>query len=227
MHVEAHQTGGSEDERGVGTVGRVELGEARVDVAANVAEDQVRVSPSQLGYAADGGGADDRADGQLVEHLVRQAGLDHEGIARILALKYGGKFETLGQSGGDVLETVYDGIDGALLESDLELLGPDGLAFATDDVQRRAQVLVTGGGHGGDGEGVWAQWSVGCGWKEWRRLRRKSTSWSAWSLSTFWRRVAGVAEGDEDPAGLLPGESTESAAVAWSSWVRKRGEDLP
>ncbi|KAI3486500.1 hypothetical protein L1887_49901 [Cichorium endivia] len=163
VHVEAHQTGGSEDERGVGTVGRVKLGEARVDVAANVAEDQVRVSPSQLGYAADGGGADDRADGQLVEHLVRKASLDHESVARVLALEHGGEFETLWQSGGDVLEAVYDGVDGALLESDLELLGPDGLAFAADDIERRAQVLVAGGRHGGDGEGVWAQWSVGCG----------------------------------------------------------------
>ncbi len=63
FETQADQAGGGEDDRVI--FAGIQLGQARVDVAAQEADLQVRTPRQQLGLATQAGGADDAAQRQL------------------------------------------------------------------------------------------------------------------------------------------------------------------
>ena len=83
-HLQPFQAGGGEYD-GVVLAG-IQLGEAGIDVAAQVADHEIRAGGPQLALAAQAGGADHGPLGQLVD-LLETVG--DEGIARVFALADG------------------------------------------------------------------------------------------------------------------------------------------
>nr|POE83827.1 hypothetical protein CFP56_76415 [Quercus suber] len=109
-HAEAGEACDRKDDGAVFAVGSVEFGQPRADVAPHVGEAEMGVLPFQLGDAAQRGGADDAAFGELSQGFVSagERGLNDEGVARIFSLSDSTEDEIEGQLSRHVLETVDD-----------------------------------------------------------------------------------------------------------------------
>ena len=117
------QPGRGEQDRVV--VAAVELGEARLDVAAQRGELQARVARRDLRGAAQAGGAHARPRRQRAE---RGVAVGDEGVARVLALEDRGQHETGRQPGGHVLHRVHGQFGAPVGHRLLELLHEQALA---------------------------------------------------------------------------------------------------
>jgi hypothetical protein len=135
------QAGGGQDD-GVVIAG-IELGQTGIDVAAQVAQLQVGPVRPQQGLAAQRGGADDGAVGQLLEGFVLHG---DESIVRRGALQHGRQLEAGLQLHRHVLERVHGGVGATFQHRHLQLLEEQ--ALAADLRQRLVQHLVAAGGHG-------------------------------------------------------------------------------
>ncbi len=123
LEPEALEPGGRE--HGRVAVAGVELGEARVDVAAQHDDLEVGPAMTQLALAAQARGADARALRQGSQRFVARR---DEGIARIAALERGGDREAGGQVGGHVLHRMDGDVGAPVLERVFELLDEQSLA---------------------------------------------------------------------------------------------------
>nr|POF14072.1 hypothetical protein CFP56_03096 [Quercus suber] len=149
-HAEASEACDRKDDGAVFAVGSVEFGQPRADVAPHVGEAEMGVLPFQLGDAAQRGGADDAAFGELSQGFVLagERGLNDERVARIFSLSDSTEDEVEGQLSRHVLETVDDQVEGAIRQQDLKFLGPEG--FLVELVKGGGLVVVAGGAHGMD-----------------------------------------------------------------------------
>ena len=118
-----------------------QLGQAGVDVAAQHDDLKVRPGGQALGGAAQGGGAEAGALGQVFQCLPLVA---DEGVAGVFALGDGGDGQAGRHLGRDVLHRVDGGVDAAVQQGFLDLLGEQRLAA---DFQQAAVLdAVAGGG---------------------------------------------------------------------------------
>ncbi len=140
-HLQPFQAGGGEDD-GVVFTG-VQLGETGVDVAAQVANDQIRACCAQLALATQAGGADHGALRQLVNG---GEAVGDEGIARIFALADGVQAEPLGELHRYVFHGVHGDVGPSLQHGRFQLL--DEQPLAADLGERGIQDLVTLSAHG-------------------------------------------------------------------------------
>ena len=101
-HLQSFQAGGGQDD-GVIFTG-IQLGEAGVDVAPQVADHEIRARSAQLALTAQAGGADHGPLRQLV-YLVEMVG--NKGIARVFALTDGVQAESV----GELHRYVFHGVD--------------------------------------------------------------------------------------------------------------------
>ncbi|MNM69214.1 hypothetical protein D3C81_808020 [compost metagenome] len=138
---QADQAGSGEDD-GVVFAG-IELGQAGVDVAAQEADFQIRATGQQLSLAAQAGGTDDAALGQLIQVGV---GVGNEGIARVFPLADTEQTEAFGEVHRHVLHGVHGDVGFIFQQRGFEFL--DEQALAADFRQRRVKQLVTTADHG-------------------------------------------------------------------------------
>ncbi|MNN18055.1 hypothetical protein D3C81_1312590 [compost metagenome] len=134
------QTGAGQDD-GVVIAG-IELAQARIDVAAQVARLQVRAQGAQLGLSAQRRGADAGALRQCVERGVM---VGDEGIGRIGAEQDRRQRERRFQFHRHVLERMHRAIGFAAHHRQLQFLQEQ--ALAADGGQRAVQHFVTAGAH--------------------------------------------------------------------------------
>jgi hypothetical protein len=139
VEAEALQAGDGKD-NGVVVTG-VELGEARVHVAAQVAHFEIRSPCFQLGMTAQRRGADDGAVWQRIEFGVVIA---DKGIGGVLAFEDRGKRETGLQFDRHVLERMHGDIRFATLKCQLQFLEKQTLA--ADRRQRAVEHFVAARG---------------------------------------------------------------------------------
>jgi hypothetical protein len=141
--LEAVEASGGEDESIALSGG--EFLEARVDVASNFDELDVRTEGKELGAAAGAGGADGSTEGQGVEGPVRLADPDVTGVG---AFGDGGEGELRGQLGREIFERVDSEVDAPFFESFFDFFDED--AFAVE-VGRRDEAgllhAVAGGAY--------------------------------------------------------------------------------
>ncbi len=156
---QALESGGGEHD-GVGFAG-VQLGQPGVDVAAQQPDLQVGPAVLELGLAAQAGGADPGAAGQVVEAGVA---VRDQGVAGVLPLGKGGERQAGRLGGGHVLQRVDGAVDLAVQQGGLDLLGEQGLA---PDLQQPPVLdAVAGGGdedQGGDALGLFRRGAEGGG----------------------------------------------------------------
>ncbi len=121
----------------------VELAQASLDIAAQLADLQVRPRQQQLALAAQAGGANACAGLEFIQRarLRRQ-----ESIARIGAFKHGSDGHALGQDRRHVLHGMHGQFGVALHHRDLKLL--DEQALAADSRQRSIEDAIALGDHG-------------------------------------------------------------------------------
>ena len=120
----------------------IQFGQAGVDVAAQVAQLQVRAACAQLRLAAQRGGADHRAGRQRIDAVKIVA---DEGVGRIGALQHRRQAEARLQLHRHVLERVHGAVGLTALHCQLQLLQEQ--ALAADGRQRAVQLLVATGAH--------------------------------------------------------------------------------
>ena len=140
-HLQSFQTGGGEDD-GVVLTG-IQLGEAGVDVATQVADHQIRAGGAQLALAAQAGGAD---HGPLRQFGNGLETIGDEGIAGIFPLADGVQAEPLGELHRHIFHGVNGDIGPSFQHGGLQLL--DEQPLATDLGQRGIEDLVTLSAHG-------------------------------------------------------------------------------
>lgn len=140
-HLQPFQAGGGEDD-GVVFTG-VQLGETGVDVAAQVADHQIRACRAQLALATQAGGADYGSLRQLI-NLAEAVG--NKGIARIFALADGVQAEPLGELHRHVFHGVHGDVGPSLQHGGFQLLDEQPLAAHLGE--RGIQDLVTLSAHG-------------------------------------------------------------------------------
>ena len=138
------QTCGCQDDRVV--LVRVQLGQARVDVATQEADFQVGTARQQLGLTAQAGGAYDAAGWQRREALET---VGYEGIACVFTLADAEQTEASREVHRYVFHGVYGDVGRVFQERGLQLL--DEQTLAADFGQGRVEQLVTTAYHGHQG----------------------------------------------------------------------------
>ena len=160
---EASEPGPGEDGGGIVTV--ADLGQAGVDVAANVLAAEVGAEGQELGAASEAAGADAGPVREVGQGAA--VGGDAE-VARVLTLGHGlGEAEAVGGGGGEVLEAVHGQVDATIEEGEFEFAGEEAGAFGSgqvgelvpvaaglDDLEAEGAVRVSGGQSGLDGLGL-------------------------------------------------------------------------
>ncbi len=141
IHLKPFQAGGGQDD-GVVFAG-IQLGEAGVDVAAQVADHQIRAGGAQLALAAQAGGTDHGTLRQLVD-LVETVG--DKRIAGIFPFADGVQAEPLRELHRHVFHGVDGDVGASFQHGSLQLL--DEQPFAADFGERGIQDLVALGAHG-------------------------------------------------------------------------------
>ena len=103
--------------------------QAGADIAAERHDLEVRPNPQDLRGAADRGGAELGALGQVIKalHLDR-----HEGVAHVLAFEKGHQRDAVGQAGGHVLARMDADIDATGQHGLIDFLGEQTLAAYLD-----------------------------------------------------------------------------------------------
>ena len=101
---------------------RIELGEASVDVAANVYDLEIGTGSKQLGPAPEAAGGDDPSPGQVAP---AERPVPDERVAGILTDADRRDGDSRWQLGGQILERVNREIDPALEQGVVDLLGEE------------------------------------------------------------------------------------------------------
>ncbi len=120
----------------------VELAQARVQIAAQRHDLQIRAQVLQQHLAAQAGGTHHRALGQILQARIARR---DKGIARVFALHHAGQGEALGQLHGHVLERVHGDMGAAFFQGHFQFL--DEQALAAHLGEGAIQDLVALGGH--------------------------------------------------------------------------------
>ena len=140
-HLQSFQAGGGQDD-GVIFTG-IQLGEAGVDVAPQVADHEIRAGSAQLALTAQAGGADHGPLRQLA-YLVEMVG--NKGITRVFALTDGVQAEPVGELHRYVFHGVDSDVGTPFQHGSLQLL--DEQPLAADLGEGGVEDLVTLSAHG-------------------------------------------------------------------------------
>ena len=142
---------GKREQRCIGHAA-LELGDARLDIAAEVDDLKVRPQPLHLRLAAERRAADHRARRKRRKRLAARA---DEGVAHIAALQHRGDDDAWRQVGGQILHGMHGKIDRAAEQRFVDLLGEQ--ALAAEVAQRLVPDAVARRGDGLKRDGVVAK----------------------------------------------------------------------